>query len=77
MSNIDNWRNVMIIDVTGIELIPGNCGRDCPGRYEAAGLNCCCNECDYMICCLETHDPEECINCRDQDCPHAGGGRAI
>ena len=44
----------MIIDVTGTILIPGNCGSDCPG---CSGWNCCCDECDYMLCCLETHDP--------------------
>ena len=44
----------MIIDVTGIELIPGNNGLDCPGNGEHKDKNgnyieCCCDECDYMI----------------------------
>ena len=26
----------MIIDVTGLVLIPGNCGNDCPGSWEYA-----------------------------------------
>lgn len=43
----------MITDATGITLIPGNKGMDCPGNGKNAGLNCCCNECDYMMCCLE------------------------
>ena len=49
----------MIIDVTGITLIPGNSGNECPGNWEFAGLNCCCDECDDMMCCLENHDPKE------------------
>jgi len=48
----------MIIDVTGIELTPENGGRDCKGNgfhYDENGelLECCCNECDYAVCCLE------------------------
>ena len=63
----------MIIDVTGIELIPGNCGNQCPGSWELAGLNCCCNECDYVMCCQENHDMADCRKCTDPDCPHALG----
>ena len=49
----------MIIDVTGIELIPGNLGADCPGNGEHINENgelieCCCDECDYLLDCLET-----------------------
>lgn len=41
----------MIIDITGIELIPGNNGNDCPGNeehYDKNGkrIDCCCDECD-------------------------------
>ena len=41
----------MIIDITGIELIPGNNGNDCPGNgehYDKKGkrIDCCCDECD-------------------------------
>ena len=61
----------MIIDVTGITLIPGNSGNECPGNWEFAGLNCCCDECDDMMCCLENHDPKECDTCTDQDCPRS------
>ena len=63
----------MIIDTTGIILIPGNGGKDCPGSWEFAGLNCCCDECDYMMCCLETHNREKCYACKDRDCPRAPG----
>lgn len=61
----------MIIDITGIVLIPGNCGKDCPGSWELAGYDCCCDECDYMLCCLESHDAQECLQCGDKDCPRA------
>ena len=61
----------MIIDATGIVLIPGNCGNECLGNWEFSGLNCCCEECDYMMCCLKTHDPKECLICDDKDCPRS------
>lgn len=58
----------MIWDVTGMMLIPGECGDDCPGRR---GLDCCCDECDYLMCCLEEHDKNECLICKDKDCPRS------
>lgn len=61
----------MIIDITGTILIPGNIGRNCPGNGECPGIECCCNECDYMLCCLEDHDPSDCMQCQDRACPHA------
>lgn len=61
----------MIKDATGIVLIPGNCGTDCPGSWEYAGLDCCCDECDYMLCCLENHNPKDCLTCCDKDCPRS------
>ena len=59
----------MIIDITGTILIPGNCGRDCPGNGEHEGIECCCDECDYMICCLPSQSPELCDSCSDTNCP--------
>lgn len=44
----------MIIDVTGTNLIPGDCGEKCPGRIV------CCDECDYLSCCLEDFEKMEC-----------------
>jgi hypothetical protein len=61
----------MISDITGIVLIPGNCGKDCPGSWELAGYDCCCDECDYMLCCLESHDAQECLKCSDRECPRS------
>lgn len=61
----------MIIDITGTDLTPGNCGKDRLGNGEHPGIECCCEECDYMICCLENHSFIECLTCIDPKCPHA------
>ena len=62
----------MIIDITGIELTPGNNGEDCKGNgkhYDANGnlIECCCDECDYLLCC--TSDGVNCSECMDNNCP--------
>ena len=69
----------MIIDVTGVELIPGNNGADCPGngkRTDADGrpIECCCEECDYFMCCQEGHGEAECLRGADRNCPRRPGG---
>ncbi len=58
----------MIIDITGTHLIPGNGGRDCPGNGLHPGIECCCEECDYLICCT---GEVMCSICRDNRCPNA------
>ena len=55
------------IDVTGVELTPGE-PDVCLGNG-AHGFECCCDECDYMLCCLETHDYSQCSTCNDKNCP--------
>lgn len=65
----------MIIDVTGIELTPGNKGADCLGNGEHVNkdgnrIECCCDECNYMMCCLDTHQSETCQTCTDPYCPN-------
>lgn len=62
----------MIIDVTGIELTPGNNGEDCKGNGKYLDENgnpieCCCDECDYLLCC--TSDNVDCNECLETDCP--------
>ena len=47
----------MIIDVTGVVLTPGNHGVDCLGNgahfdADGAAVECCCDECDYWMCCM-------------------------
>lgn len=61
----------MIIDITGIPITPGNLGADCLGNGLHKGVECSCDECDYMMCCTENHNPEECLNCKDKDCPRS------
>lgn len=61
----------MILDITGTELIPGNCGINCSGNGLHPEYLCCCDECDYMLCCLEDHDSENCKMCDDTNCPNA------
>ena len=60
----------LIIDVTGVFLLPGNNGKDCPGNGKNPNIECCCDECDYMLCCLTDAHPEYNI-CTDISCPHS------
>jgi len=62
----------MIVDVTGIVLMPGNGGNDCSGNGSFAEIECCCDECDYMQCCIDAADPEACKTCTDKNCPRVG-----
>lgn len=67
----------MIIDVTGIPLMPGNGGKDCVGNggyFDLSGqkIECCCEECDYLYCCTMMRDNEDCCICNDNHCPNAG-----
>ncbi|MBE6734812.1 MAG: hypothetical protein E7563_05680 [Ruminococcaceae bacterium] len=62
----------MIIDITGIVLTPGNNGEDCTGNgkhFDEYGnlIECCCDECNYLLCC--TSDNVNCSECTDRDCP--------
>ena len=73
----------MIVDITGIELTPGNRGRDCLGNgrhldEQGNRIECCCDECNYMLCCCcEDTDfsyfdnYNNCDNCDDPFCPHS------
>lgn len=58
----------MIVDVTGIELTPGNFGINCLGNgthFDENGklIECCCDECDYLGCCFEDIDFSNCDDC--------------
>ena len=51
----------MITDITGTTLIPGNRGKDCPGNgmtHDENGnlIECCCDECDFMLECFPEYD---------------------
>ena len=58
----------MILDVTGVELIPGDHGCHCPGNGTFPGIECCCDECDYMLLCFpdweKREDDKNCVNFR-------------
>lgn len=62
----------MIIDITGTILIPGNQGRDCPGNGTHPDKECCCDECDYMVCCFAPHLSAPCEMCTDRNCTQSG-----
>jgi len=59
----------MIIDITGTNLIPGNMGHDCLGNGKHPDFECCCDECDYLICCIDKYYPQKCMNCPNKICP--------
>ena len=63
----------MIIDITGIELTPGNYGKDCLGNgehFDKSGniIECCCDECDYMMCCFSDDWYKRCNTCHVTNC---------
>ena len=63
----------MIIDVSGVILTPGNYGKNCMGNGEHFDQNrklieCCCDECNYLLCCVYKTD---CEKCDDKKCPNA------
>ena len=69
-------RKGVIIDVTGVKLVPGNNGRDCYGNGEHRDMfgniiECCCDECDYLLCCTEDKISYICITCDNNECPRS------
>ena len=60
------------IDVSGVEITPGK-PSECLGNGDF-GFECCCDECDYMICCFVSYDPNKCKICKDKNCPRVGLG---
>ncbi len=58
----------MIKDVTGIKLTPGNLGKDCLGdgrHFDKKGnlIECCCDGCNFYMCCVEEHNENDCKTC--------------
>ena len=68
-------RDSMLMDVTGIVLVPGNGGRDCPGNGEHNEIECCCDGCDYLMCCTGNPGERLCLDCQNRDCPRWWEGR--
>ncbi len=57
-----------LVDVTGVVLTPGNFGRECSGNgfhknEYGETIECCCDECDYLLCC--TSVATDCETCKD------------
>lgn len=55
----------MISDVSGTELIPGDHGVHCPGNgmhpdENGETIECCCEECDYMLLCFPEYESTQC-----------------
>ena len=48
-----------VIDITGVELMPGEPGV-CLGNGEQ-GFECCCDECDYYLLCFPGFDISGCV----------------
>ena len=52
-----------------IELMPGNEGKECPGNGTVPGIECQCDECDYLMCCTPEYSIGSCEECNLWDCP--------
>lgn len=66
----------LIIDITGTLLTPGCGGMGCKGNGDYINIfgtpvECCCNGCNYMMCCLDEHDEYECRECPKKHCPRS------
>ena len=49
-----------IIDVTGIELTPGD-PEHCKGNGKENPMTCCCDECDYFLKCFPEWEQESAV----------------
>ena len=58
----------MIVDITGTVLTPGNYGKECLGNGFNEGYACCCDECDFLLCCISDNWEQACVVCKDKDC---------
>lgn len=45
-----------IIDPTETPLKPSDQGKDCLGNGNHPEYECCCDECDYFLCCFPQYD---------------------
>jgi len=64
----------MIRDITGTILTPGNFGKDCLGdgrHYDKKGklIECCCEDCGYLLCCTSEFSEADCKRCKHRRCP--------
>ena len=52
-----------------IKLMPGNGGVDCPGNGLKPGVECQCDECDFLMCCIPEYSIGGCKECNFRECP--------
>ena len=50
-------------------IFPGNRGQDCPQNGNDPEIECGCDECDYLMCCISANQEKYCIRCTDTKCP--------
>ena len=70
------FKKRIIVVISGIVLIPGHGGKECMGNGKHKTKNgnvieCCCEECDYLMCCSEDFDSTKCALCTDINCPNS------
>ena len=65
-------RKKRITDATGTPLIPSKQGCECPGNGEHPEYECCCDECGYLLCCLDPEIQLKRSMCTDRACPWTG-----
>lgn len=63
-----------LIDPSGVRLTPGNFGKDCLGNGKhltkrGKRIECCCDECDYLLCCADESYSQKCAACAEKNCP--------
>ena len=68
--------DIMIENENGIPLTSGNGGRNClaNGRFfdkQGKPIESCCDECDYLMCCVGDYTDADCRVCDDPFCPHS------
>jgi len=59
------------------KLTPGNNGENCRFNGNCKNIfgktiECCCDECDYLMCCLPEKYAKSCENCSGGSCPRGG-----
>ncbi len=60
-----------------ISVIPEKNGAECPGNGrgvypDGTPIGCFCDECEYLQCCLEEDNCDDCYDCTETGCPHVG-----
>ena len=54
----------------GFKFVPGNFGKDCPGNGEDKSIECQCDECDFLMCCIDEDFEKYCTDCIEYECKY-------